>query len=59
MLSVSEGPVTGKTTQTKRYPGAPHSERSLYKFRNIPYAENSVAGQARFSQSQVSGVCSV
>merc|ERR1719334_1645586 len=47
------GPIIGKTTQTKYYPEAPHSNRPYYKFRNIPYIEGSVAGPNRFKQSSV------
>jgi len=47
------GPVRGVVTATKAYPEAPYSERHLYKFRNMPYIEGSIAGQNRFTQSSV------
>ena len=47
------GQLRGVVKQAKVYPGAPHSARTIYKFRNIPYAEYSIAGQYRFSQSEV------
>ena len=47
------GRLRGVTRQASVYPGAPHSARTIYKFRNIPYAEYSIAGQNRFTQSVV------
>ena len=47
------GQITGKTTTTKYYPDAPHSNRPYYKFRNIPYIEGSVSGENRFRQTSV------
>ena len=46
------GNITGRETMTKVYEGAPHSARTFYKFRNIPYALP-VVGENRFKQSQI------
>ena len=46
------GDITGVETQTKEYEGAPYSNRTYYKFRNIPYALP-VIGPDRFKQSKI------
>ena len=62
------GRLRGVVTHSKPYPNqhAPYFARPIYMFRNIPYAENSVAGARRFTQSSVrtspyslQGVCTV
>jgi hypothetical protein len=49
------GRLRGVVTHSKPYPDqqAPHYARPIYMFRNIPYAEHSVAGERRFTQSVV------
>ena len=47
------GRIKGVVTKASLYPDAPHSNRPIYMFRNIPYAEYSIAGQYRFTQSEV------
>jgi len=43
------GEVMGRTVQTMNYEGAPFSNRTYYRFRNLYYAD-SVSRDARFSQ---------
>ena len=49
------GQLRGVVTHSKPYPNqhAPHYARPIYMFRNIPYAEHSVADEQRFTQSAV------
>jgi hypothetical protein len=49
------GRLRGVVTHSKPYPNqqAPNYARPIYMFRNIPYAEYSVAGERRFTQSVV------
>ncbi len=49
------GQLRGVVTHSKPYPNqdAPYFARPIYMFRNIPFAEHSVANERRFTQSVV------
>jgi len=47
------GKIVGVEKRAYNYADAPHSGRRINVFRNIPYAEHSIAGKYRFTQSKV------